>query len=106
MITKVDKGKTCVVIYDDDDYTNKVHNFLDNKFQKLSKDPTDKYQKNIINTLKHCNLIIPTRQVRHLIQKKPLPPSLNAQIKIHKQTNLSDRSSITQTHQLIKYLNS
>jgi hypothetical protein len=51
------------------------------------KDPTDKYQKNIIHTLKHCNLFIPTKQLRHLIQKKPLPPSLNALIKIHKPDN-------------------
>jgi hypothetical protein len=45
MITKADKGKTCVIIYNND-YTNKVQNFLDNNnFQKLPKDPTDKYQK-------------------------------------------------------------
>jgi len=43
--------------------------------------------KKIIHTLKYCNLIIPTRQLRHLIQKKPLPPSLNALIKIHKPDN-------------------
>ena len=58
MITKADKGKTCVIIYNND-YTSKVHNFLDNNnFQKLPKDPTDKYQKNITSTLKHFNLII------------------------------------------------
>jgi len=46
MITKADKGKTCVIIYNND-YANKVHNFLDNNnFQKLPKDPTDKYKKN------------------------------------------------------------
>jgi hypothetical protein len=43
MIAKANKGKTYVIY--DGDYTNKVHNFLDNKFQKLSKDPTDKYKK-------------------------------------------------------------
>jgi len=87
MITKTDKGKTCVIIYNND-YANKVHNFFDNNnFQKLPKDPADKYQKNITSTLKHCNLIINKKQMRHLIQKKPLPPSLNAQIKIHKPNN-------------------
>jgi hypothetical protein len=86
VITKADKGKTCVIIYNND-YTNKVQNFLDNNFQKLPKDPTDKYQKNVIHTLKHCNLIIHKKQLRHLIQKKPLPPSLNALIKIHKPDN-------------------
>jgi hypothetical protein len=53
-------------------------------FQKLSKDPTDKYQKIIIQTLQHCNLIVNKKQVKHLIQKKPQPPSLKAQIKIQK----------------------
>jgi hypothetical protein len=32
-------------------------------------------------------LIIPTKQLRHLIQRKPLPPSLNALIKIRKPDN-------------------
>jgi hypothetical protein len=45
MITKAVKGKICVIIYNND-YTNKVQNFLDNNnFRKLPKDPTDKYQK-------------------------------------------------------------
>jgi len=87
MITKADKGKTCVIIYNND-YASKVHNFLaNNNFQKLPKDTTDKYQKNITSTLKHCNLIINKKQMRHLIQKKPLPPSLNVKIKIHKPNN-------------------
>jgi hypothetical protein len=39
MITKADKGKTCVIIYNND-YTNKVQNFLDNNnFQKLTDKP-------------------------------------------------------------------
>ena len=45
MITWADKGKSCVIIYNKD-YTSKVHDFLDNNFHKLPKDPTDKYQKN------------------------------------------------------------
>ena len=80
-------NNACVIIYNKD-YSSKVNDCLDNNnFHKLPKDPTDKYQKNIIHTLKYCNLIIPTRQVKHLIQKKPLPPSLNALIKIHKPDN-------------------
>jgi len=31
MITKVNKGKTCVIIYNND-YASKVHNFLDNNY--------------------------------------------------------------------------
>jgi hypothetical protein len=54
MIVKADKGKTCVIIHTSD-YTNKVQSFLDNNFQKLPKDPTDKYQK-ILS--KHYNTVI------------------------------------------------
>jgi len=43
--------------------------------------------KKITSTLKHCNLVINKKQMRHLIPKKPLPPSLNSQIKIHKPNN-------------------
>jgi len=44
MITRAEKGKYCVIIYNKD-YTSKVHDFLDyNNFRKLPKDPTDKYQ--------------------------------------------------------------
>jgi hypothetical protein len=57
MIVKADKGKTCVVPYSRD-CTNKVENLLiNNNFQKLPKDPTDKYQKNITKVLQQCKLI-------------------------------------------------
>jgi hypothetical protein len=47
MIVKADNGTPCIILYTSD-YTNKVENFLNNNnFQKLPKDPTDKYQKNI-----------------------------------------------------------
>ena len=51
MVAKTDKGKTRVII-STDGYNKKFHNFLNkNNFQKLQKDPTEKYQKLITKTL-------------------------------------------------------
>jgi hypothetical protein len=87
IVVKADKGKTSVIIYTDD-YNKKVHDFLDNNnFQKLQKDPTNKYQKLITTNLQHCDLIIHKNQMKHLTQRKPQPPLLKAQIKIHKPGN-------------------
>jgi len=84
MIAKADKGKTCVIIYTDE-YNKKVHNFLnENSFQKSQKDPTDKYQKLITRTLQHSDLIVNKKPKKYLTQKKPQPPDLRAQIKLHK----------------------
>ena len=50
MITKADKGKTCVIIYTKD-YTTKVQDFLNNSnFQTLLKNPTNKFQSQIGQT--------------------------------------------------------
>jgi len=54
MITKADKGK----IYNKD-YMVKVRDFLNNNnFQTLKRNPNNKYQKLITETLKQCDLII------------------------------------------------
>jgi len=90
MVAKADKGKTCVIIYSDviiytDEYNKKFHKFLnENNFQKLQKDPTDKYQKLITKTLQHGDLIVNKKQKKYLTQKKPQPTDLRAQIKLHK----------------------
>ena len=84
MVPKADKGKRCIIIYTDE-YNKKVHNFLnENNFQKLQNDPTDKYQKLITKTLLHSDLVINKKQKQFLTQKKPQPPHLRAQIKLHK----------------------
>jgi len=89
MVAKADKGKTCVIIYSDviiytDEYNKKVHNFLNENFQKLQKDSTDKYQKLTTKTLQHSDLIVNKKQKKYLTQKKPQPPDLRAQVKPHK----------------------
>ena len=57
VITQADKGRTLVMIYKED-YHNKVHTFLtNNNFQTIPKNPTNKYQKQITQTIKQCNVI-------------------------------------------------
>ena len=84
MITKADKGKTIVII-DNIEYNKKTLEFINNNsILKLNKDPTNNFQKKIIETLKQCQLIINKNQIKHLIQRKPQAPTLKAQIKLHK----------------------
>ena len=84
-IVKADKTKALVLIHDDL-YNEKINNFLtDNNFTQLRKDPTKKFQKDMINITQHCRLIIDNNRSRHLIQMNPSAPNLNALIKTHKE---------------------
>jgi hypothetical protein len=84
IITQADKGKTIVII-NTEEYSNKIHTFLaTNNFNTLTRDPTNKYQKLIIKTMQECKMIIDKRQIKYLMQKKPSPPTLKAQLKLHK----------------------
>ena len=56
----------------------------DNNFHLIQKDPTIKYQNLIQKTLQQCILLVNKKKITHLIQKKPLPPTLKAQLKLHK----------------------
>jgi len=87
MITQAHKGKTLVIMYKRG-YHNIVHKFVtDNKFQAIPRKPTDKYQKQITQTIKQCNLIFNKEQTKHLTQRNPEPPTLKAQVKLHKAGN-------------------
>jgi hypothetical protein len=84
LVTQADKGKTIVII-NSNEYSKKVNSFLSvNDFKILTKDPTDKFQKSIHKAMQDCNLIIDKRRIKHLTQKKPAPPNLKAQLKLHK----------------------
>jgi hypothetical protein len=84
MLAQADKGRTTVIIYKEL-YTNKVHNFLtENNIQPLQKNPINKDRKHIQETLKQKNLIFNNKHVKYLLQKSPTPPTLNAQLKLHK----------------------
>ena len=56
----------------------------ENNFEPTPLDPTNKYQTNITRTIKQCNIIFHKNQYTPLTQKNPTPPTLKAQLKIHK----------------------
>ena len=86
MITRADKGKTTII--DIEDYNNKTLEFINsNNFKTLYIDLTNKFQKNVKESLKQCNMVISKKQVKYLTQNKPQAPKLKAQIKLHKQGN-------------------
>jgi hypothetical protein len=87
MITQAHKGKALVIIYKQD-YHNKVHIFLThNNFQATPKNPTNKYQKQITQTIKQCNPIFNKEQNKYLTVRNLKPPTLKIQIKLHKDGN-------------------
>jgi len=76
IITQADKGKTLVIIHEEE-YHEKVRTFLsENNFELNPLDPTSKHQTHITKTLKQSNFIFHKNQHAHLIQKKPTPPTL------------------------------
>jgi hypothetical protein len=84
VITKADKGKT-VVIINNQELIDKVNTYVtENGLQKLPKDPTMKFQEQVKATLKTCNNVINKQDRYRCIQIKPVAPKLNITIKIHK----------------------
>ena len=76
MIPRADKGKSTVII-DIGDYNNKTLDFINsNNFKTLNIDPTNKFQKNVKESLKQCNMVISKKQVKYLTQNKPQAPKL------------------------------
>ena len=57
---------------------------MDNNFHLIQKYPTNKYQQLIHRTLQQCYLITDKKKIKYLIQQKPSPPTLKAQLKLHK----------------------
>lgn len=70
---------------DKDSYIRQVETFLEeNHFTELPRDPTDSYQKQIQQAISRSSTQIDKQQKKYLTQIKPQPPTLKAQIKIHK----------------------
>ena len=64
-----------------DTYTQKVEDFLkESHFTQIEIDPTDKYQKQIQQTIVKCNTLIDKQRKKYLTQIKPQPPNLKVQI--------------------------
>jgi hypothetical protein len=84
IITKADKGKTLVILTQEE-YEHKISNFiLDNKFIKSDKNPTQQCQKSIKHALKQCNNIIQKEDKWKYMNMNPIAPNLHATIKLHK----------------------
>jgi hypothetical protein len=57
-ITKADKGKTLVILKQEE-HKHTIINFINNNhFIMINKNPTQQYQKTVKQTLKQCNIII------------------------------------------------
>jgi hypothetical protein len=69
----------------------------------LQKDPTDRYQKLIQKTLQQCNLIIDKYKIKYVNQKKPSPPTMKAQLKLHKH-NIAINKMNAPTYKIAKHL--
>jgi hypothetical protein len=70
ILVQADKGRTIFVV--------------DNSVYECIRDPTEKYQKQLQKILQQSNKIIDKHKIKYLLQNKPKPPTLNAQLKLHK----------------------
>jgi alkaline phosphatase len=85
VVIKADKRSTMVIL-NKDTYARKIDDFLqENQFMHLQKDPTEKYQKQVQQIITKCKDSIDKQQKKYLLRIKPRPPTLKAQIKIHKE---------------------
>ena len=85
LIVKADKGQT-VVIIGENELMKKSYDFInENNIEKINKDPTEEYVKDINNKINKCTKIIPDNQKLALKQIKAKAPEFNALIKLQKQ---------------------
>jgi hypothetical protein len=87
IITQADKGKTIVIITEEE-YNKHIKNYIDtNHFTKINNNPTNTYQNNVKRTIKLCKESIPKNKQWLYYHMNPSPPNIRAQIKIHKTPN-------------------
>jgi hypothetical protein len=79
----------------------------ENGLRMLKKDPTAKFQNNVKEVVKKCNIIINKSNKYKFIQIKPQAPKLNVLIKLHK-VNLPIRPVVNYknapTYHIAKFL--
>jgi hypothetical protein len=84
IIVKADKSNS-TVITPTESYLDKVQNFIhNNNFTNTTKDYTNKYQKDVRNSINNCSHIIPKDKKCKYINLNPAPPTIRGLIKIHK----------------------
>lgn len=82
--TRADKGNATVLLKKQD-YINKVADFFQKeKIQRLTKDPTAKFQLECKNGIKKATGILNDRDKLRLIEMNPKPPVLYGLVKVHK----------------------
>jgi hypothetical protein len=87
VIKRADKGRT-VVIIEQEDYEYKILDFINNNdFIETNIDPTKQYHRNTRNVANKCNIIIPKdkKWQTNILSRKP--PQMKAFIKLHKSNN-------------------
>ena len=67
--------KKAIVIINKNNLEKKVDKFIQEK--QINKDPTDRYQKQIQQTIQRYNLLIDKQAQKFLIKIKPTAPKLN-----------------------------
>ena len=71
-IVKADRSKAIVII-DRNTLIKKVDNFIqDNNIKQINKDPTNKYQRQIQQTIQRCNLPVDKQTYKYLTNIKPM----------------------------------
>jgi hypothetical protein len=84
VITKADKGKTLVILTQEE-YKRKINNFIqDNQYTPINNNPTQQYHKIIKHTLEQCSSIKQEENVWKYTNMNPQTPNLYATIKLHK----------------------
>lgn len=85
ILTRADKGGSTVLM-NKQEYVNKVGDFIyKERIQRLSKDPTSKYQAEIKKALKNTTAALSDRQKYQMTTMNPSAPCLYALLKTHKE---------------------
>lgn len=85
IITKADKGNTLVLL-PQQEYINKIHEFIDsNNIETLADDPTKRYVRILNETINKCTNLLGERTRRYIKPIQAQAPQLTGLPKLHKQ---------------------
>jgi hypothetical protein len=84
MLIQDDKSSTTVIYIKSITLTKSTISSLKITSSHSKKNPINKDCQNIQEILQHNNLIFSKRQIKYLLHTNPPPPTLNAQLRLHK----------------------
>jgi hypothetical protein len=96
------RGRTIAIIYYNE-YSKKYIHSCTQQFPFAPKRSHRQVQKLIQKTLQQCNLITDKRKIKYVYQKKPPPPTMKAQLKLHKH-NIPINKMNAPTYKTAKHL--